>query len=94
MVYSSRADNDPHELTVYLEDIDIPVLTSPYVDKLDAPIKVEEIKTALKIMQTGKTPGPDGILVEFYKMYAEVLAPRFQFLLAKSLDEGTILDTM
>lgn len=46
------------------------------------------------MMHTGKTPSPDSIPVEFYKMYAEYLAPRFQSLLAKSLEEGTLPDSM
>lgn len=77
-----------------LETIDIPVLTSAYSEKLDAPIKVEKIQKALKMMQAGKTPGPDGILFEFYKMYAEDLAPRLQSLLAKSLEMEVLPDTI
>lgn len=65
-----------------------------YANKLDAPISVEEILKAIKMMQTGKTPGPDGIPVELYKMYAEQLAPKIQSLLSKSMAEDSIPDSM
>lgn len=42
-------------------------------NKFDRPITVEEIIKLVKTLQPGKTPGPDGIPVELYKMYADVL---------------------
>ena len=38
-------------------------------DKLDAPILEDEVKTAVFQMQSGKSPGLDGIPVEFYQEY-------------------------
>lgn len=67
LLYSSRVSYDQNNLTSYLEKIDIPVLTPTSAKKLDAPIRLEEIQVALKMMQTGKTPGPDGFPVEFSK---------------------------
>lgn len=44
-------------------------------NKLDAPLTVEEIKIAIKSMQSGSSPGPDGLPIELYKTYADKLAP-------------------
>lgn len=65
LLNSSKATYTQDELTSYLDSIDIPVLTAKYRDALDAPISVEELLKALKPLQSGKTPGPDGIPVEF-----------------------------
>lgn len=78
------------ELTSYLEAIDIPVLTATYRNRLDGSITVEEILRALKTLQSGRTPGPDGIAVELYKQYADVLAVRFHTMMV-TLAEGETL---
>lgn len=59
-----------------------------YQDKLDTSITIEEILKVLKALQPGKTPRPDGIPVEFYKIYAGVLAPRLHSILAGSMEVG------
>jgi hypothetical protein len=41
-------------------------LLQPQVDQLAAPISVDELQAAMKRAQRGKTPGPDGLPVEFY----------------------------
>lgn len=43
-----------------------------------------EILKALKTIQSGKTPGPDGIPVEFYKQYAKELAVRLHTMLLEA----------
>lgn len=93
-VYRSRVDYRGVDLGAYLDDIDIPTLTVPYRDKLDAPITSLEILRALKSMQTGKTPGPDGIPVEFYKQYASELVDKLQVLFSESSRRGKLPDTM
>lgn len=51
---------------------------------------MEEILKAVKTFQPGKTPGPNGIPVEFYKLYAYVLAPRLHSVLAGSMEVGRL----
>ena len=46
-------------------------LTEDQKDQLDALITEEEIKTAIFQMLSGKSPGIDGVPVEFYKEYWE-----------------------
>ena len=40
-------------------------------EKLDAPITINEVKTSVFQMQSGKSPGLDGIPVEFYQVFWE-----------------------
>lgn len=83
-LYSSRAVFTPDELNSYLDPIDIPVLTEKYRESLDAPITTDEILIALKTLQSGKSPGPDGIPVEFYKQYAEELTGKLCAMLSEA----------
>lgn len=53
-----------------------------------------EIQRALKSMKTGKTPGPDGILVEFYKHYADELTVSLHTLFTASSQLERLPDTM
>lgn len=45
-------------------------------------------------MQTGKTLGPDGFPVEFYKIYMEEITPRLQTVFASALKTGTLPASM
>ena len=42
-------------------------------DKLDAPITIDELKTALFQMSKGKSPGLDGIPAEFYQEFWDLI---------------------
>uniref|UniRef100_A0A8C5WJ93 Reverse transcriptase domain-containing protein n=1 Tax=Leptobrachium leishanense TaxID=445787 RepID=A0A8C5WJ93_9ANUR len=42
---------------------------------LDRPLTAEELALALKTSKTGKSPGPDGLPVRYYKIYAAILSP-------------------
>ncbi|KAK7881221.1 hypothetical protein WMY93_029630 [Mugilogobius chulae] len=46
---------------------------------LGEPISVAEIQTAIKSLNVGKSPGPDGFSVEYYKANSDLLAPRRPF---------------
>lgn len=89
-LYGSKVTYTRDELTDYLEPIDFPVLTVKYRDNLDAPITTDELLKALKSLQSGKSPGPDGIPVEFYKQYAEELTGKLQAMLTEAQQLETL----
>lgn len=45
--------------------------------ELEAPLSSEEWEVALKTKKPDKSPGPDGFTAQYYKCYAEFLAPCF-----------------
>ena len=45
--------------------------------ELDTPITLVDLKNALQAMQPNKTPGSDGLTVEFYKYFFDRLSPLF-----------------
>ena len=52
-------------------------LTDADKDLLDTPITLSDLKTAMKSMTLGKTPGPDGLGVSFYLKFFDLLGPLF-----------------
>lgn len=80
-LYSSRATFLTSELIEYLNLIPLPSLETAKSEDLDRDISLEEVQEALRCMLAGKSPGPDGIPIEFYSTYQEFLAPKFTSLL-------------
>lgn len=78
----------------YLEWVDLPYLTDAAREKLDSPLTHKEIQVAVKSLQSGKTPGPDGYPAEFYKQYADDLLPTYRELLVMALEGGTLPPSM
>ena len=62
-------------MTTFLDSIDIPNINVAAKDNLDKPIHLQEIVDSIQKMQSGKSPGPDGYPVEFYKKISSQLAP-------------------
>ena len=59
----------------FLDGLDMPTLNENDMDDLEKPLDIQELETAITNMQTGKTPGPDGFTVEFYKKFSLQLTP-------------------
>jgi len=51
--------------------------TSEQNDYLCAPVTKAEINNVVTEMKNGKTPGPDGISIEFYKKFWYVISDQF-----------------
>ena len=53
-------------------------------------LHMEELHAALQGMQGRKAPGIDGLTVEFYKTFWQILAPDFLDVLNESLTSGSL----
>ncbi len=62
-------------MTAFLNNIEIPKTDVTAKDNLDEPIRLQEISDSIQKMQSGKSPGPDGYPVEFYKKFSSQLSP-------------------
>ena len=58
--------------------------------ELQTPISQEELRTALWDMCPGKSLGPDGIVLEFYKVYWNMLGTEFTDMINVSIREGRL----
>ncbi len=61
---------------------------------LDKPITLEEITIAINSMNSGKTPGPDGFGIEFYKAFSNKLAPLLLNMYTESFRHGSLLPSL
>ncbi|KAJ1130101.1 hypothetical protein NDU88_008457 [Pleurodeles waltl] len=60
---------------------------------MEADLTVEEIKGAVGDMSRDKTPGSDGLPIEFYNIYIDKLAPQLLKLYIRSLQWEANLQT-
>ena len=65
----------------YLNNIPEWRLNYQQLEKLNEPITIEEIREAWRKQKSGKSPGPDGLPVEYYKTFEEILSPQFKKLI-------------
>lgn len=61
---------------------------------LDEPMTNSEIISAIKNIQNGKSPGPDGFTIEFYKKFGELLSPIMLDMYQESFLSGILPQTM
>ena len=66
------------DITAYLDQISIPVLTGEQSQTCEGPISKNELLKALKNMSNNKSPRNDGLTKEFYETFWEDLKKAFQ----------------
>ena len=59
----------------YLEEVEFPKLTRENVKLMDKEITEAEVREAIGLLATGKFPGPDGLPLEVYSRYVDLIAP-------------------
>ena len=79
-MYNEVGGKTEQEITEFLEQMDVPKVTQV----LECSLIIEaEVLDAIKKLNLGKAPGPNGFLPNFYKHYSYVLAD----ILAKFFNE-------
>ena len=78
---------------LFLNNLDIPSIGEVAADKLDLPITVEELNSAVRTLQSGKCPGPDGYPIKFYKMFCLQLSPLLLEMYNESFENGLLPQT-
>lgn len=61
---------------------------------LSRPIQLEELKAALKLTASGKSPGSDGVVVEFFKLYWNLVKEDYLQMIKSSLVNGRFPPSM
>ncbi|MCI4381688.1 hypothetical protein PGIGA_G00254930, partial [Pangasianodon gigas] len=64
-----------NEIKDFLSNVDVFRLQPEQLEEMESPISLSEIKEVISSMKTGKSPGADGLPVEYYKEFVDVIAP-------------------
>lgn len=95
-LYSSTSPPTAQEI---LQTIQFPHVGEELVRGLGRPITLVEVQEAIKSLNPGKSPGPDGFSAEYYKANSDLLAPILEGMynesfrncqLPKTLSDATI----
>ena len=78
----------------FLDRVKIPKLTISQREDINGEISVGEVLAAIKNMPVKKCPGPDGLPAEYYKAYADIIAPRLLEMLQEAKAQGLLPVTM
>ena len=90
--YKQQYANKVHnleEMNKFLEKQNIPRLNQKEIENINRPITSTEIETAIKNLQTNKSPGPDSFTGEFYQTFREELTPILLKLFQNIAEGGT-----
>ncbi|CAM5105041.1 unnamed protein product [Natator depressus] len=79
---------DPSACRVLWEEL--PMVSTSDRDRLELPLTLAEFLEALRRMPTNKSPGMDGLTVEFYRVFWDVLGPDLVTVWAESLQSGVL----
>lgn len=63
------------EIGMVLRETDLPRLSVAQCASLEAPLSSQEIKQAMFGLGLSKSPGPDGVFVEFFTTYWDQVGP-------------------
>lgn len=92
-LYASEVVYDPSKLDSFFQGITLPRISESFMEELEEPLSLEEIRSALYNMQNSKAPGPDGFTVEFLKKFGDGLLPVLLSVLEESFVAGHLPPT-
>lgn len=70
-LYGSEIDPRTTELNNFLANINIPKKTEVIKGEIEKDIYLVELSVAIDSIKGGKTPGPDRLPIEIYKMFKQ-----------------------
>lgn len=71
----SKLNCSASQISQYLY-VDLPPLSEADREYLNGPLQLEELQEAIASMANNKSPGSDGLSVELYKRYRDILLPQ------------------
>lgn len=92
-LYSSEyVDNSTQK--EFLDSLSIPIISEETKLSLDMDITEEEITEAINSLTAGRTPGPDGLNVDFYKKFKRKLARPILDMFKESFANGMLPESL
>ena len=94
ILYSPGMTYAQGDLELYLAQLAFPGLSDAQRTLLDKPLTVEEMMEAVSAFPNCKAPGEDGLPMEVYKQYSEVLLPLLLKVFNNARERGTLPPSM
>lgn len=89
-LYTSENTVSTDQLDSFFDKITIPKISEEGKDKLESCLTEDEVKKAIGAMKTGKSPGIDGFLVEFYQKFMDILCPFLTAVFHEAFEYGVL----
>ncbi|CAM2115990.1 unnamed protein product [Caretta caretta] len=86
--FFSQDPTDPGACGVLWKEL--PTVSVGDRDRLELPLTLAEFSEALRRMPTNKSPGMDGLTVEFHRAFWDILGPDLVTVWAESLQSGVL----
>ena len=93
-LYTSEATSDRTDMEHFFCDLEAPSIKVTDKTKTELPLQLSEIINAIMAMQSGKTPGPDGYPIEFFKTFSKKLSPILLEMFMDSISRGSLPQTL
>uniref|UniRef100_A0A8C6SR27 Reverse transcriptase domain-containing protein n=1 Tax=Neogobius melanostomus TaxID=47308 RepID=A0A8C6SR27_9GOBI len=93
-LYRSECSADPANRDAFLDQLPFQVLTEEVKKDLDNDITAQELLQAIKCVNSGKVPGPDGLPIEFYKTFQNQLLTPLLNMFNESFLNGILPPTL
>ena len=87
-LYKSELTDNPDVCSSFFTGL--PQVDAGANAKLEAPVSISELYTALTSLQSGRAPGIDGLPVDFYKSFWSVLGEDLLEVVTSSLERGRL----
>uniref|UniRef100_A0A3B5RAA6 Reverse transcriptase domain-containing protein n=1 Tax=Xiphophorus maculatus TaxID=8083 RepID=A0A3B5RAA6_XIPMA len=93
-LYSSECTPSVTDFDNFFNNLEVPTINQGVADDLERPIVISELTEAVKALQGGKCPGPDGYPCEFYRIFWDKLSPLLLEVYNESLTSGCLPQTL
>uniref|UniRef100_A0AAR2KU71 Reverse transcriptase domain-containing protein n=1 Tax=Pygocentrus nattereri TaxID=42514 RepID=A0AAR2KU71_PYGNA len=90
----SESLSDDSVMSAFFNELEFPTVDHALAQELESPLTLDEIRAAIKTMQTNKAPGPDGFPLEFFKKFEKKLGPLLLAVFEESLGVGSLPQSM
>ena len=87
-LFERKRDVTPEKCKHFLDTINVPTILNEHKEESNMPITLDELTENLFSMNGGKSPGNDGLTVEFYKHFWEDIKNVYFESIAYSISVG------